>query len=117
MNANGRRSVAVDDSRPPTDGHENGMNAAGSVMEAAGEWTKISRLSDAVADIFPGMTAQTIDSPAVSANTFPYGELSTTATKCASFAATHTEHTHFLSDNALLSYASLDDESLAGTPH
>jgi hypothetical protein len=38
---NVRRSVAVDDKRPPTNGNENGMNAAGSVMKAAGEWTKV----------------------------------------------------------------------------
>jgi hypothetical protein len=47
-NANERRSVAADDSRPPTSENKNGMNAAGSVMKAAGEWTKVSRTACAV---------------------------------------------------------------------
>jgi hypothetical protein len=40
---NERRSVAPDDSRLPTDENKNGMNAAGSVMKAAGQWTKAGR--------------------------------------------------------------------------
>jgi hypothetical protein len=32
-----RRSDAVDDNRPPMDRNENGMNATGSVMNAAGK--------------------------------------------------------------------------------
>lgn len=37
------RSGSTDDNRPPTSQHGNGMNAAGRVMKAAGEWTKCSR--------------------------------------------------------------------------
>jgi hypothetical protein len=40
---NERRSVPVDDSRPPTDENKNGMNAAGGVMKAAGKRTKAGR--------------------------------------------------------------------------
>ena len=36
QNTNERRSDWVDDSRPPTDEYENGMNVARSVMKAAG---------------------------------------------------------------------------------
>ena len=38
--ATNARSDALDDNRSTTDENENGMKAAGSVMKAAGGWTK-----------------------------------------------------------------------------
>jgi hypothetical protein len=42
---NDHRSIAADDNRPLADENENGMNAAGSVMKAAGERTKVGLMS------------------------------------------------------------------------
>jgi len=41
INANERRSHAVNDSRPSNDEYENGMKAAGSVMKATGSVMKV----------------------------------------------------------------------------
>jgi hypothetical protein len=44
-NTNKRRSNSLDDSRPPANENENGMNAAGSVMKAAANERKSDALS------------------------------------------------------------------------
>jgi hypothetical protein len=42
MNTNERRSDVVNHNGPRTDENKNGMEAAGSVMNAAGQWMKRS---------------------------------------------------------------------------
>src|ERR1700689_2703825 len=78
-----RRSNRADDSRPLAEENENEMNAAGCVMKATGERTKVGRYCPGRTPM-PGWAraGSCCNSPfarltagASWANTFPYGEL------------------------------------------